>query len=428
MSLDNERPESLLGLIAGLEGVADGYTIIHGPTGCKYYPSSVSESCYRTRKGGTVSRNLFEMGSRYFFSQPRVPCTYLDMGKFVTGGKDRLEDLSTKVEKMGPSVIGIVNSPGASLIGEDIGSVGRGIPTVCIDHADYSGTCSDGFQDAVLALVDRIRPERKTPRKGTVNLVGISILHLNWNDTVEDLRNLLALCGIEINCVIGAGWTAEDIRRSAEAEANILVYPEYGDRVADFYEREYGIQTVRPREGAPIGFDALEDWVISLCQIMKRDPTAALEEIKVCRRRAAGCIRTMESCHLLPKGRTFSLYCDGSTAYAVSRFLYRYLGMIPVAVTCPNGERWKDETFSFFGSKGIPLSDDALHTETDVIIAGGAICSSAISKGTALGHVDIEGPGDKTVNVRAEPAIGLGGTMRLLDGVLNTIADRQRFR
>ena len=34
----------------------------------------------------------------------------------------------------------------------------------------------------------------------------------------------------------------------------------------------------------------------------------------------------------------------------------------------------------------------------------------------------------ETVNIRAEPAIGLGGTMRLLDGVLNTIADRQRFR
>ena len=72
MSLDNERPESLLGLIAGLEGVADGYTIIHGPTGCKYYPSSVSESCYRTMKRGTVSMNLFERGSRYFFMQPRV--------------------------------------------------------------------------------------------------------------------------------------------------------------------------------------------------------------------------------------------------------------------------------------------------------------------------------------------------------------------
>ena len=428
MPLENERPESLLGVIAGLEGVADGYTAVHGPTGCKYYPASVSEICYRMRDGDPVARNMFGIGGKYFFGQPRLPCTYLDMDTFVTGGKTRLEDLCAKIEAMKPSMIGIVSSPGASLVGEDIRSVAAGVPVVAIDHTDYSGTCSDGFQDAVLAILNTVRPEKQETAKGTVNLIGISVLHLNWKDTAEDLEGLLALCGIKVNCVIGAGWSVKDIKESASAEANIPVYPEYGDRIAEFYRKEYGIPYAENRYGAPIGFESLENWVKEACRILNKDPSAALSEIKKRRRRAADCVKVMESCHILPRGHTFSLYCDGSTAYAVSVFLYAYLGMVPVAVTCPNGDGWREKTVSFFGSKGIPLSNDAMHTETDIIIAGGALCSSAVSREVALAHVDIECPGDRSVNVRPEPAVGLGGTVRLLDGVLNSVADRQRFR
>ncbi|MBQ5483157.1 MAG: hypothetical protein IIT75_02220 [Candidatus Methanomethylophilus sp.] len=424
MSLDCERPESYLGMLMALEGVSDGFTIIHGPTGCKYYPASVSETAFPDRGGEVRARNLFRYSCKYFFSQPRLPCTYLDMGRFVTGATERLKDLYSRAEKLDPSLISVINSPGASLIGEDLNAVSGDIPTVRIDHAEYSGTCADGFQDGVLEILKVIRPEKAAERKG-VNLLGLSLLHLNWEDTAEDLKALLGLCGIDVRCTVGAGWSVKDIRESAGAELNVLVYPEYGDRVASFYEREYGIPSVD--EGVPLGFSNLERWISAVCGKLGKDPSPALAKIKEGRRMAARSVALMESFHLLPKGHTFSVHCDGSLALAATEFLYDYLGMVPVAVTCPSGAGWERRTREFVSSHGIPFSDDALHTEAEIMLTSGTLGISCVSRGLVKGYAELEAPGTKYVNVRPEPPIGLTGTLRLVDSVLNIIASRQRF-
>ncbi len=42
--LKNILPDSLTGLVFGFEGVEKAVTILNGPTGCKFYHSSVSDS------------------------------------------------------------------------------------------------------------------------------------------------------------------------------------------------------------------------------------------------------------------------------------------------------------------------------------------------------------------------------------------------
>lgn len=424
MSLENDRPESFLGLLMALEGVRDGYGIIHGPTGCKYYPASMAESRFPVRDKDAQVRNYFKFASNYFFSQPRLPCTYMDMGKFITGGNERLHDLYRKVEEMKPSMISIVNSPGSSLIGEDLGSVSGTIPTVHIDYNGYSKTCAEGFQDGILEILKVVKP-KLTKKKCGINLLGISILHLNWEDTIEDLSKLLALCDIHVNTVIGAGWSVEDIENSANAELNVLIYPEYGDRVAEYYRDNLNIPYVSAE--VPIGFNNLENWILQICSKLGKDPKPALESIKHARQKAASSISLMESYHMLPKGHTFSLMCDGSLAYAASTFLYEYLGMIPVAVTCSNGKEWESKLKEFIESKNIPYSDDALHTEAEVMITSGSLGASCVSRDLVKGYVEMESPGTKYVCTRPEPPIGLDGTMILIDRVLNIVASRQRF-
>ncbi len=424
MSLENDRPESFLGAMMASEGVADGYTIVHGPTGCKYYPASVSESEYPDREGTAETRNIFRFASRYFFSQPRIPCTYLDMGRFITGGTDRLKDLYAKVEALSPKMITILNSPGASLVGENLECVSGPIPTVRIDHADYSRTCAEGFQSTVLEMLKVVRPRHAEKRSG-VNLVGVCVLHLNWEDTIKDLSDLLALCGIEVKCTIGAGWTVQDMEYSASAELNVLVYPEYGDEIAKFYEDEYGVPFVN--EGCPLGFSALERWVTAVCSKLGKDPSPALARIKEGRRQAARSVALMESNHLLPKGHTFSLHCDGSLAYAATDFLYNYLGMVPVAVTCANGKDWESKTLDYIRSRDIPVSEDALHTDADLSVTSGSLGATLVTRGLVKDFVEVENPGTKYVCVRPEPPVGLDGTLIMVDRVLNIIAGRQRF-
>ena len=287
MSLEHTLPESFIGVIAGFEGVSDGYTAVHAPTGCKFYPASVAEDMYvHTSSSLPRNRNPLTMGSVYFFAQPRVPCTYLDMDAFVSGASVRLRDMMATVDEFKPSVVGVMNSPGASLVGEDLTALESRCPVAVVEHAEYSGTLADGFQDAVLALLKAIPPERRSERHG-VNITGLSISHLRWNDTLDDLTRLLNLCGVHVNRCVGAGWSAQDIRDSADAELTVSVYPEYGDRICEFYEREYGIPSYTCPEGAPIGFTALESWIKGICERVGADPSPALKEISLKRRRTA---------------------------------------------------------------------------------------------------------------------------------------------
>lgn len=99
-----------------------------------------------------------------------------------------------------------MNSPGASLIGEDLSGLRSPAPIVTVDGGKYSHTEAEGFQDTVLAILGELPPVRK-PHSG-VNLMGISINHLRWYDTVANIRELLGMCGIRVNRCIGAGWSA----------------------------------------------------------------------------------------------------------------------------------------------------------------------------------------------------------------------------
>ena len=428
MSLENEFPESFIGSVAGFEGVSDGYTAIHGPSGCKLYPSAVMEDCYEHDDSPLPhTRNPLFISSAYFFGQPRVPCTYLDMGTFITGAPKRLQELADRIAELKPRLLSIINSPGASLVGEDLTAVKSDIPLVLMDHPVYSGSEAEGFQDAVLRILGTIVPDRKGPRKG-VNLTGLSITHLNWQDTLADLTSLLNVCGINVNMCIGAGWSTDDIRRSADAELIVPIYPEYGDRIAAHYSEEYGVPSFISPAGAPIGFEALETWLKGVCGCLGMDPSPALALIREKRMATARCIKDMESRHSLPKGRTFAVECGGSTAYAVVRFLYGYLGMVPVGVRCTGGDEWGKALSDYLDALGIPVSDEPETVDTDIIISSGPVCSAAVERGSALEYAVIERPSPKVIRIDPVPAIGLGGTVSLLESVLEAVSRHHRFR
>jgi nitrogenase molybdenum-iron protein alpha/beta subunit len=295
-----------------------------------------------------------------------------------------------------------------------------------MDHPIYSGTVSDGFQDGLLRLIERIGPEECTQRKG-VSLTGLSITHLNWKDTLADLTSLLNACGIGVNMCIGAGWTVEDIRRSASAELIVPVYPEYGDKVAEYYHDKFGTPVFVSPEGAPVGFEALETWIRGVCGKVGADPSPALKMIREKRTRTAQVVSRMDARNSLPKGRTFAVECDGSMAYATVRFLHEYLGMIPVAVRCTCGTEWDSRISEYLDVQGIPVSDEPEDTESDIIISSGPVCSAAVERGIASECLVIERPSHRSVFIDPAPPVGLGGTVSMLESVLEAVSRHHYF-
>ena len=239
MSYDLEQPEGMFGLMLAIEGVTDAVTIVHGPTGCKQYVADLSERSFRSRNGKYMVRDLFSFKRRFYFYQSRIPCTYLDGDTFVSGATERLEELYGIIANDRPGIIGIINSPGASLIGEDLTKVASDTPTVRFESPGFSLRLGDGYQDGNIAVIRELA-KPKTGKKGGVFVIGMGIWQYRWEDSEEEIRRMLALCGIDDVTFLCAGSTAEEISRIADSELNIVMYEEYGRRTAEFCKGGFG--------------------------------------------------------------------------------------------------------------------------------------------------------------------------------------------
>ncbi|MFA7342618.1 MAG: hypothetical protein WCY65_05575, partial [Candidatus Methanomethylophilaceae archaeon] len=68
------------------------------------------------------------------------------------------------------------------------------------------------------------------------------------------------------------------------------------------------------------------------------------------------------------------------------------------------------------------LDDDLMESPVDIALADGNTIAALMAKGLTDNGLDIIYPGLRSVQLRPEPVLGLEGTMRLLDRVLNSLA------
>jgi nitrogenase molybdenum-iron protein alpha/beta subunit len=416
MSYDLERPRGLLGYMLAFEGVSDAATIVHGPTGCKQYPADFSEKSFRTRDEKSV-RDLFSFEEKYYFFQPRIPCTYLDGDTFVSGASERLQDLYSLVVSKKPGLIGVINSPGASLIGEDLTKLRSDIPTAVCESPGYSHSMSEGFQDGVIEIVRTLCKGPSSKKKG-VCILGMGIWQHRWEDSLREIRRMLGLCGIEVTAAVCAGSSAEEIAKLPSSELNIVISEEFGKRVAEYCKESFGTDYVC---GYPLGFDAVQDWILDVCERLLKDPAPALKDLEFWRHKTAGVVSRLDRSFIDISGRTFSIDGEGSLVEKATEFLYSYLGLIPVALTSSDKDK-AAYVRSRFAMKGIPMTDSIWDEEADFCLASGNTISSLKSRGLVHDGVDICEPSRMHVTVTDEPLLGTMGTVILVQKVLDIVA------
>jgi len=420
MPSDHDSPDGIFGAVLAFEGIRDAATVMNGPTGCKSYPSWFSERSYPCRDRDPYTDVPFKYYKRFFFTQPRVPCTYMDSDDYIMGTCGKLDEVFEEVMSLKPNLIGIINSPGASLIGETLSLKDEKGTVVRIESPEPSVPMGTGFQNTMMRIVERISPRKHEKRKG-VNLVGISIWDLHWEDSIDDLKQLLGLCGISVNTVIGAGCSVSELKDSGSAELNVVIYRDFASEIVKWYERELNVPYVESKFGAPIGFDALEDWILGICKKLNADPSGAMEAIKNKRQRAANVLLSLYTVHKPVIGHTFSISANGAIVHPIMTFLYDYLGMLPVAFNTGADRTFDSEIERFVNDNGLDVSGDVFDTPADVIIGDGASVASAEYRGVAIGGYDVARQGRIIVPIRERPVLGLGGTMNLLDEVMNVV-------
>ncbi|MDY2959788.1 MAG: nitrogenase component 1 [Hornefia sp.] len=434
--LTSITPDSLSGLIFALEGIYDGVVLLNGPSGCKFYHSSLSD--------GQMIRSLdfdpLNYPEKWYFGQPHVPCTSIDNGDYVYGSEEKLrETLRFLRENVKFNVLFVVNSPGAALIGDDLRGIARSEikdrPVIVYESPGFSENMPKGYVRAFEAAAEYVSRDESISGQGNsadcggsdaskkVNIIGAGLWRRNFQGDVEELRRLCKMMDIEVNCMLMAGCFWQDICSLSDADLNIVIAPEFGEEIAKKLKTLTGTGYYIC-DSQPIGFKATEQWAREICEILDLpEPYKIIEESQRLRARCYPLISRLNSLTGMPTGRHFAVEGRYSEALGYSKFLLKYFGMTPdsISILDADMENCKEELENFLRLYGVEdsLKKPILDTDAEIVLASGNTIGGLKLKGADFGGIDISLPSLGYIDVIPKTHLGLSGAVLLVELVLN---------
>lgn len=343
-------PDGLTGSIMAVEGISDAAVMLHGPGGCRVRHMVLSTAVFPREGRG-------DPFVPYFYGYPRVPATYLDEYDFINGACYKSEEGLSAVASTDPSLIVVIDSPGAALIGDDhdraIDANGLAGRAMRIGESMASMPATTACGRTLAQVMDFIAPARRKMRKGAVNLLGLSLMDKDWKAAKRELVGYLEDMGLEVIASPGAGSSVDELIGSADAEFNVVVCPEMCAELVRWYEG-IGVPAVCSEAGAPVGFDATEAWIRAVAEATGRDPTKPLRRVAECRESVFEKLAGIRYNALRIRGLTFSAAGTASVVRPLTEWLYSYLAMVPEAIAVDDGadEHQADALRFFLGCIG----------------------------------------------------------------------------
>ena len=270
-------------------------------------------------QGDTYADLLFTMIER---RAERPPVTYTtfqarDLGAdtaqlFQDAVRDAYERFQPKAMIVGASCT-------AELIQDDPGglaeALGLPIPVIPLELPSYQRKENWGAAETFYYIVRTLsRPpaaNRERRARPTCNLLGATALGFRHRDDVNELGMLLRQLGVDIN--VTAPWeaTPADIARLADADFNVVMYPEIADTAARWLERTYGQPFIAT---PPIGVSATRDFVKAVAELVDVDPQPVLADAAS---RLPWYSRSVDSTYLT--GKRVFIFGDATHVLAAAR-------------------------------------------------------------------------------------------------------------
>ncbi len=419
-------PDSFTGAIVAIEGIRDGAVLLNGPTGCKFYHGALSE--HQMPRADALDPLYYS--EAFYFGQPRVPVTFLDDYDYVFGATDKLEQILPVVADKGHGLIAVINSPGAALIGDDllrfINDAALPVPCIAIENTGFSQPLAWGFQRAVMAVLATIVPSQELEKnKRSVNLMGISIFHHHWQGNIAEITTLLGVCNISVNACICAGCNLSDLEHLTRAEVNVVVHGEYAQDLVPFMAQQFGMESLVPPMGAPVGFEATTSWIKAVCERLDVNPAPALGLINVARQKSHAALNRFNALTGLPKGATFAVDADASLALPLVTWLYKYLGMVPVGVQVGHGVPELEQKIKIFldgiDCTGAWQADPTLGSP-DVVFGSGVRVARYRLTGRPFTGIELSLPTGGYHHVIPKAYMGAQGALYLVERIINGLA------
>lgn len=434
--LTNITPDGMSGLIFGLEGITDGIVLLNGPSGCKFYHSATSDNQFIRQ----LEFDPLNYPERWYFGQPRVPCTSLDNGDYVYGSESKLREALTFLrENVKFEILFVVNSPGAALIGDDIRRIAEteivDRPVITYETPGFSENICKGYVKAGKKLVGQVVKdaggitEKRTKscfgdsvKKPVVNVIGLNLFRRHSFGDVLEIKKILNLIGAEAGCFLMAGCSCREVEEMGKADLNLVLFPEFGLPVAEALKEKCGTEYFVP-ETPPIGFKATEEFAVSLGEILSISPERLLAESEMMRARTYPFISRLNSITGMPKGRPFAIEAHRSEAMGYARFLIEYFAMTADSVSvldkeCDCGGGDLAGMLHSYGMDAA-LRCDIMDTEADIVMANGNTIAALKLKRKKFGGIDITLPGLGYVDILPKTHLGVKGAALLSELIIN---------
>jgi light-independent protochlorophyllide reductase subunit B len=318
-------------------------------------------------QGDTYADLLFTMIERL---QKRPPVTYTTFQARDLGG-DTAELFKTAArqafERFAPQAMLVGSSCTAELIQDDPGGLCKAlnlpVPVVALELPSYQRKENWGASETFYQLVRHLsQPRSQAPQGGRVsscNILGPSALGFRHRDDLAEIRKLLTDMGIAINVVAPQSATPADLARLADADFNVVLYPEIARLSAQWLERNYGQPFTKT---IPIGVGATRAFVREVAGLAGLDPETALAKVNS---RAQWYARSVDSTYLT--GKRVFVFGDATHAVAAAKVAAEEMGFAVVGIGTYSREFAREvrDAAKLYGVEAL-ISDDYLEIESRI--------------------------------------------------------------
>ena len=365
-------PCAMTGAAACLAGFDGMKVVIHGSSGCYYYPTTL------------LHAPLYG--------------TFIIEEEVILGSEQRLLQVIKEVASSGQR-IAVVTTCVPSILGEDIRAILTSHDVLLVDSPGFSGDFESGYHKALSALEPRV-----SPKKSGVNIDGVCIFDPFCRGNVREISRLLRKAGVPVATV----FSADALSRVHEASPfTIGTNSDIASGVGENF-------------GGTLGMKELTETFSRICNVIEgADARPVLEEI------ASEEERIIQVCDKFlrrfdpPRVAVFSWVSYAAfAADALRSYLDAEIACIGTRSTpFPGSSR------AFERAEGLSQVQALVENHKPDLIIGSSF-ERSVSGDTAF--VGLTPPLRGKVRLASRPIAGIEGTLGFIEDVLNACMDRNR--
>ena len=316
-------------------------------------------------QGDTYADLLFTMIER---RQKRPPVTYTTF-QARDLGSDTADLFQSAVrdsyERFRPQAMLVGASCTAELIQDDPGGLARAlnlpIPVVAVELPSYQKKENWGAAETFYRLVRSFaQPIERTPgSRPRCNILGPCALGFRHRDDLREISGLLEQLGIDVNVTAPMNASPADLARLADADFNVVLYPEIAGVAATWLGKTFGQKSTKV---VPIGVGATQDFIREVADLAHVDPTDVLADANS---HLPWHARSVDSNYLT--GKRVYVFGDATHVIAAARIAQDELGFTVVGMGTYSREFAREvrEAAKLYGVEAL-ITDDYLDVEDAV--------------------------------------------------------------